>query len=263
MNVKELFSLKGKVCLVTGGVQRYGKCVTAGLAEADGTVIATSRTLEKAQANAKEFQDQGLDVIGMALDQGEPDSVNALIKQIDDKFGGLDVFVNNAVLRPMKGYADDIENFAESMRINATGMWHITREATELIKKRGGGSIIHISSMMGVYGPDLSNYAGSTMSSDPPPDYFFHNAGLLNLARYQAHMLSDFNIRANCISPGGLMADDGVQDAVFHKTYTGKVLAGHRMAGPDDIKGPAVFLASDASSYMTGENLLMDGGMHC
>ncbi len=265
MNVKELFSLKGKVCLVTGGVQRYGKCVAEGLAEADGTVVITSRSLDKAQAVAKEFQDKGLDVIGMALDQAQPDSVNALIKQIDEKFGGLDVFVNNAVLRPMRGYADDIANFAESMRVNATGMWHITREATELIKKRGGGSIIHISSMMGMFGPDLSNYTGSTMSGDPAPDYFFHNAGLLNLARYQAHVLSDFNIRANCICPGGLMEDSstGVQDAVFHKTYTGKVLAGHRMAGPDDIKGPVVFLASEASSYMNGESLLMDGGMHC
>ena len=265
MNVKELLSLKGKICLVTGGVQRYGKCVVEGLAEADGTVITTSRSLEKAQKVAKESQDQGLDVIGMQLDQGEPDSVEALIKQIDEKFGGLDVFVNNAVLRPMHGYADDIANFAESMRVNATGMWHITREATELIKKRGGGSIIHISSMMGMFGPDLSNYAGSSMSGDPSPDYFFHNAGLLNLARYQAHVLSDFNIRANCICPGGLMdmGKDSVQDTVFHKTYTGKVLAGHRMAGPDDIKGPVVFLASAASAYMTGEALLMDGGMHC
>ena len=262
MNVKELLSLKGKVCLVTGGAGRYGKCIVEGLAEADGTVITASRNLESCQKVADEYQGLGLDVHALQLDQGNHDSIMALKKQIVDKFGGLDVFVNNAVIRPMHGYNGPIEEFAESMRINATGMWDLTREMTYLLIKRGGGSIIHISSMMGMFGPDLSNYVGSKMSGDPAPDYFFHNAGLLNLARYQAHVLSDRNIRANCISPGGLMADD-IQDEVFHATYTGKVLAGHRMAEKDDIKGPVVFLASQASAYITGENILMDGGMHC
>lgn len=261
MHVKELLSLKGKVCLVTGGAGRYGRCIVEGLAEADGTVISASRHLEPNQALAEEFRARGLDVHGLAVDQADHDSVVALRETIAARFGGLDVFVNNAVSRPMRGYRGPLEQFAESMRVNATGMWDITREMTDLLIARGGGAIIHISSMMGMFGPDLSNYEGTTMG-DPAPDYFFHNAGLLNLARYQAHVLADRNIRANCICPGGLYAPQ-IQPARFLQNYTRKVLCGKRMANSDDIKGVVVFLASAASAYITGEAILMDGGMHC
>jgi NAD(P)-dependent dehydrogenase (short-subunit alcohol dehydrogenase family) len=261
MHVNELLSLKDHICLVTGGAGRYGRCIVEGLAEADGTVISASRTLETNEATAAEMQSAGLDVHALQVDQGDPDSVNALRETIRNRFGRLDVFVNNAVARPMKGYDDDLSNFAESMRINATGMWHINREMTELMSPARGGSIIHISSMMGMFGPDLSNYDDSAMGKDPPPDYFFHNAGLLNLARYQAHMLADRNIRANCICPGGLASE--TQDEAFLRNYTAKVLTGKRMANTDDIKGVVVFLASRASAYITGESILMDGGMHC
>lgn len=261
MHVKELFSLKDKVCLVTGGAGQYGRCIVEGLAEADATVLSASRSLQANEAMAAEMRSAGLDVHALQVDQAEPDSVDALRKTIYERFGRLDVFVNNAVSRPMKGYYDDLDAFAESMRVNATGMWHINREMAELMTAPQGGSIIHISSMMGLFGPDLSNYDDSPMGKDPPPDYFFHNAGLINLARYQAHVLADRNIRANCICPGGLASE--TQDEAFLRNYTSKVLAGRRMANTDDIKGLVVFLASQASAYITGESILMDGGMHC
>ncbi|MCK5806064.1 MAG: SDR family oxidoreductase [Lentisphaeria bacterium] len=261
MHVKELLSLKAKVCLVTGGAGRYGKCIVEGLAEADGTVITASRNLEANQKVANAFRERGLDVHALALDQADHASVLALKTALAEQFGGLDVFVNNSVARPMKGYNAPLEQWEESMRVNATGMFDLTREMTDLLIERGGGSIIHISSMMGMFGPDLSNYEGTDMG-DPAPDYFFHNAGLLNYARYQSHVLAEHNIRANCISPGGLAAAE-IQPERFVQNYTKKVLCGHRMANPDDIKGVAVFLASQASAYITGENILMDGGMHC
>jgi NAD(P)-dependent dehydrogenase (short-subunit alcohol dehydrogenase family) len=161
----------------------------------------------------------------------------------------------------MRGYRGSLDQFAESMHVNATGMFDITREMTDLLEERGGGSIIHISSMFGMYGPDLSNYEGTDMG-DPAPDYFFHNAGLLNLARYQARILADCNIRANCICPGGLLAPE-IQPERFRENYSKKVPSGHRLATPDDIKGLVVFLASDASVYVNGQSILMDGGMHC
>ncbi len=265
MNTKQLFSLKGKVCLVTGGAGNYGKCIVEGLAEADGTVITASRNLDACEKVAREYREAGYDVHALRVDQADHESVLALKADIKNKFGGLDVFVNNAVARPMKGYKDKLENFAESMRVNATGMWDINREMTDLLIERGGGSIIHISSMMGMFGPDMSNYEGSQMWKDdfPAPDYFFHNAGLINLARYQAHVLSNYNIRANCICPGGLRQKNSNQDEAFLRNYNKKVLCGQRMADNDDIKGPVVFLASQASAYVTGETILMDGGMHC
>jgi NAD(P)-dependent dehydrogenase (short-subunit alcohol dehydrogenase family) len=187
--------------------------------------------------------------------------VVALTGLIRERFGGLDVFVNNSVSRPMQGYRGPLEQFAESMRVNATGMFDITREMTDLLIERGGGSVVHISSMFGMFGPDLSNYDGTTMG-EPPPDYFFHNAGLLALARYQTRVLGKHNIRANCICPGGLYAPE-IQPEPFLRNYTKKVPCGQRLANPDDIKGVVVFLASQASAYISGEAILMDGGMHC
>ncbi|MGV8090492.1 MAG: SDR family oxidoreductase [Mangrovibacterium sp.] len=257
MNVKELLSLKGKIILVTGGAGNYGKCIVEGLAEADGTVIIASRNIGQVQQAAGQFRDNGLDVHAMQVDQGDHSSVMALKEEITRKFGKLDVFVNNAVSRPMKDYDDSLENFAESMRVNATGMMDIVREMCSLMEQNGGGSVINIASMMGMFGPDLSNYEGTTMGT-PPPDYFFHNAGLINLTRYLARVLAGKNIRVNCISPGGLFNN---QPQRFLENYCKKVPVG-RMANHDDIKGLVVLLASDAGAYINGENILMDGGMH-
>jgi NAD(P)-dependent dehydrogenase (short-subunit alcohol dehydrogenase family) len=257
MNVKDLLSLKGKIILVTGGAGNYGKCIVEGLAEADGTVIIASRNMEKVQEVSGKFHSAGLDVHAMQVDQGDHFSVIALKEEIIRKFGKLDVFVNNAVSRPMKDYDDSMENFAESMRVNATGMMDILREMGLLIEENGGGSIINISSMMGMFGPDLSNYEGTQMGT-PPPDYFFHNAGLINLTRYLARVFAGKNVRVNCISPGGLFNNQPQQ---FLDNYCKKVPL-KRMANRDDIKGLVVLLASDAGAYINGENILMDGGMH-
>jgi NAD(P)-dependent dehydrogenase (short-subunit alcohol dehydrogenase family) len=257
MHVKELLSLKGKILLVTGGAGRYGRCIAEGLAEADGTVITASRNLEEGQKLALELKAGGLDVYALRVDQADHESVLLLKEQIQEEFGRLDVFVNNAVTRPMKGYHEPMDHFTESMRVNATGMMDILREMADLIAGSGGGSIINISSMMGMFGPDLSNYEGTDMG-DMPPDYFFHRAGMINITRFMARMLADKNVRVNCISPGGLFNN---QPPRFVENYSKKVPVG-RMANHDDIKGLAVLLASDASAYINGENILMDGGMH-
>jgi len=257
MNVKDLLSLKGKIILVTGGAGNYGKCIVEGLAEADGTVIIASRNVLVAEKVAQDFRNNNLDVYAMQLDQSDHSSVLFCKKEIIKSFGRLDVFVNNAVSRPMKGYDAPIEQFAESMKVNATGMMDILREMADAIVNSGGGSIINIGSMMGMFGPDLSNYEGTTLGN-PSPDYFFHNAGLINITRYMARMLANKNVRINCVSPGGLLNN---QPERFLENYNKKVPLG-RMANKDDIKGLMVLLASEAGAYINGENILMDGGMH-
>ena len=194
MHVKELLSLKGKIILVTGGAGNYGRCIVEGLAEADGTVITASRSLEAGQNLAHEFKASGLDIYAMSVDQADHDSIMLMKEQIQEEFGRLDVFVNNAVIRPMEGYNEPIEHFAESMRVNATGMMDILREMADFIAESGGGSIINISSMMGMFGPDLSNYKGTDMG-DMPPDYFFHRAGIINITRFLARMLRRLPLR--------------------------------------------------------------------
>jgi len=258
MNIWNLFSLKGKVILVSGGAGNYGKCIVEGLAEADGTVIIASRNLSKCKVVAEDFCEKGFDVHAMEVDQSDHESVIHLKDEILEKFNKLDVFVNNAVARPMKSYDDSLSNFDLSMQINATGMMDILREMANLICRNvAGGSIVNISSMMGMFGPDLSNYEGTDMGY-PPPDYFFHNAGLINLTRYLARMFAGKQVRVNCVSPGGLFNH---QPQRFLENYCKKVPLG-RMANRDDIKGLMVLLASDAGAYINGENILMDGGMH-
>ena len=257
MNVKELLNLRNKIILVTGGAGNYGKCIVEGMAEADGTVIIASRNINNVKDVVSQFREKGLNVHAMQVDQGNHSSIMALKNEIINQFGKLDVFVNNAVTRPMRGYEDSIDNFAESMRVNAVGAMDILREMAALIEQGGGGSIINIASMMGMYGPDLSNYEGTNMG-DPPPDYFFHRAGLINLTRYLAKIYASKNIRVNSVSPGGLFND---QPERFLDNYCKKVPAG-RMANNDDIKGIMVLLASHAGAYINGENILMDGGMH-
>lgn len=258
MNVKDLLSLKNKVILVTGGSGNYGKCIVEGLAEADATVITTSRDIASAEKNAAYFRERNLDVHAMQADQGDAASVTSLKTGILKTFGRLDGFVNNAVSRPMKGYNAPMEQFEESMQVNATGMMNLLREMTDLIVKSGGGSVVNIASMMGMFGPDLSNYEGAPGMGDLPPDYFFHNAGLINLNRYMAQMNAGKNIRFNCVSPGGLFNN---QPAVFVDNYCKKVPL-RRMANHDDIKGLMVLLCSDAGAYINGENILMDGGLN-
>jgi NAD(P)-dependent dehydrogenase (short-subunit alcohol dehydrogenase family) len=143
-----------------------------------------------------------------------------------------------------------------SMDVNATGMFDIVREMAGLIENLGGGSIVNIGSMQGLFGPDFSLYEGTAL--DSPPDYHFHKGGMIALTKYLARKLGPKNIRVNCVSPGGLYAG---QDEIFVEKYNNKVPLG-RMAGHDDIKGVVVFLASQASGYITGENILMDGGLH-
>ena len=142
MNVKDLLSLEGKVVLVTGGAGMYGRCIVEGLAEADGTVITASRNLEAGRKAAEEFRSRGLDVHAMQVDQANHQSVLAMKKNIEKQFGDLDVFINNAVVRPMKKYTNSLEAWVESMRVNATGMFDILREMADLIAKKDGGTIV-------------------------------------------------------------------------------------------------------------------------
>ncbi len=257
MHLKQLFSLKNKIIVVSGGAGNYGKCIVEGLGEAEGTVIIASRNLKHAEQVAQNFRAQHLDVHALPVDQGDHDAVMQLKETILQNFGKLDVFINNAVSRPMKSYDASIADFSESMRVNATGSMDILREMAGLIVANGGGSIVNIGSMMGMFGPDLSNYEGTDMGT-PPPDYFFHNAGLLNLTRYMAQVLAGKNVRVNCISPGGLFNN---QPEAFLNNYCKKVPL-KRMANRDDIKGLVVLLSSEAGAYINGENILMDGGLN-
>src|SRR5690606_6097923 len=157
MNVLESFRLDGKVALVTGGAGILGKSIVEGLAEAGVSVSTASRSLDSGLEFTEKLAAKNLDIHVMTYDQSIHQSIVELKNKIARDFGQLDIFVNNAVARPMKGYDGTIEQLEKSMQINGAGNIDILREMAELIEKSGGGSIINISSMMGMFGPDLSN----------------------------------------------------------------------------------------------------------
>ena len=255
MATKNAFSLEGKVALVTGGAGRFGRQIVRALAEAGAQVVTASRDVARLDEYAAELRAGDLRVETAALDQAEEASILALRDHMMRRFGRVDVLVNNAVLRPMRGWHSPAAEFARSMDVNATGLFVITRAFGDAMAERGGGgSIVNVGSIQGMIGPDLTLYEG--VQQPPPPDYFFHKGGMLQLTRYAAGVLGPRGVRVNAVSPGGFY--DG-QDARLVERYSARTFLG-RMAGEDDLGGVIVFLASDASAYVTGANIPVDGG---
>jgi len=255
MNVLELFSLKGKVALVTGGAGLYGVTISTALGEAGASVVIASRNLNRCEKVAKDLRSKNLDVVAMPLDLSIKDSIIALKDRIINTYGKIDILFNNAVAR--KGGSMDTmtaEEWEKPMKVNSTGLFLCSKIFIEEMVKQKSGSVINISSIYGIVGPDFSIYGNTGMTN--PANYSFAKGGMIAFTRYLATYYAKYNIRVNCISPGGLFTN---QPKEFVDNYIKRTPLG-RMANEDDLKGAAVFLASDASSYITGHNLVVDGG---
>ena len=250
----ELFSLKGKVIVLTGGAGLYGRGLAAQLAEAGATLILASRDTDALEKVCREERERGYQATAHFLDLEKLESIDGLKSSILARHGRIDGLVNNAVARPMKGPDDDIANWETSMRVNATGLFAISRSIGDSMSEAGTGSMVNIGSIQGMIGPDLSLYEGLNMGT--VPDYFFHKGGMENLTRYFASVYGNNGVRVNCVAPGGFFNN---QPAEFIERYNRKTYLG-RMAGPRDLGGAVVFLLSDAAGYITGANLPVDGG---
>jgi NAD(P)-dependent dehydrogenase (short-subunit alcohol dehydrogenase family) len=257
MTVLDSFSLKGKVALVTGGAGLYGRHIVEALAEAGATTIIAARDLAKLEAAAAEERAKGYDVTALPLDLSSDASIEALHKAVIERAGRCNVLVNNAVARSaLDGWDHDLEAFDRSLRVNASALFKITYLFGETMRAQKSGSVINIGSMMGSVGVEMANYAGTDMHPNPSPIYHYEKGGMLNFTRWAASILGADNVRVNCLSPGGFFTG---QPAPFVKAYSERTQLG-RMASNTDIKGAIVFLASDASAYVTGANIPIDGG---
>lgn len=257
MGVIDSFALHGKVALVTGGAGLYGKQIVRAVAEAGAETYVASRNIERLKQLSAILASENIHVIPVPFDQGDEASVLTLRDTLIERSGRIDVLVNNAVLRPMKeGFEDGADSFTESMRVNATGLFTITRAVGDAMAGRGRGSIINIGSIQGMVGPDPTIYEGTSMSGWYP-DYFFHKGGMINFTRFVASYYGARGVRCNCVSPGGYETPD--HPPVFVRNYSARTFLG-RMANDTDLMGAVVFLASDASAYVTGVNLPVDGG---
>lgn len=262
MHTKDMFKLDGKVAIVTGGYGLYGRNISTALCEAGATVIVASRNLEKCRTLADKLNAGGYKAEGMQLDQGDEASITGFVKGVIDKYGKIDILVNNAVLRVANADLEDVtaEALEKAAKVNTIGLMLITKAVVKQMRKQGSGNIINISSIRGVDGPHFPVYGNTGMTSGI--HYSFEKWGMVGFTKWISNYYGKYNIRANCISPGGYSEEDeGVKEEnnEFATNYKNLTPMG-RFAHEDDIKGPIVFLASEASSYVTGHNLLVDGG---
>lgn len=251
----ERFSLKDKIILLTGGAGLYGRGLSKDVASAGAKLIIASRNRDSCEAIAEEIRKDGFEAYGESLDQGSEDSILSLRDRIMERFGRVDGLVNNSVVRPMRGPDSDSQAWEESMKVNATGVYLMHRYFGEAMTGQGSGSIVNIGSIMGMIGPTPTLYEGTDMGL-PPPDYFFCKGGMINLTRYYASIYGAYGVRVNCLSPGGFFNN---QAESFLMRYSQQTCLG-RMGNDTDLGGVVVFLLSEASLYITGVNLPVDGG---
>jgi NAD(P)-dependent dehydrogenase (short-subunit alcohol dehydrogenase family) len=257
MPVLDTFSLSGKVALVTGGAGLYGRQIIRAVAEAGAQSYIASRNLESCEKVAAELRSKGYDVTALQYDQADEASILALRDAILERSGKCEVLVNNSVARPMKnGWQSDAATFAHSMQVNATGLFLITRAFGDAMAERESGSIINIGSIQGIIAPDPTIYRGTNMSGWSP-DYFFHKGGMINFTRFVGSYYGPKGVRCNCVAPGGFLTEDHPEP--FVRQYSDKTFLG-RLANDTDAMGIIVFLASDASLYVTGTTIPLDGG---
>jgi len=262
--VQELYDLTGKTALVTGGARNLGFDMATALAEAGADVAITSRSQESAEASAERIgADTGRRVAGFACDVRFEDQVVWTVDAVLAEFGQIDILVNNAgnvistpETKPLE--KRPVEAWELTVDVNMKGTFLVSKHvvAKAMIPARQG-VIINIGSVAGMGGKDHRVYEGTDMGG-VTIDYAASKGGVINMTREMACSLATSGIRANCISPGGFWR--GHSDT-FTRQYNYLVPMGRMGEDGKDLKGPVVFLASEASSYVTGINLPVDGGM--
>ena len=261
MTTKELFDLSGQVAIVTGGRGLYGASISEGLCEAGATVIIASRNGVKCDEYAQTLRDKGYSAVGMSLDLSDDASIKKLASDVWEKYGRIDILVNNAVdRRNMTSLADATrEKLQDSASTNLNGQILLSQAVIEYMIKQDQGSIVNISSMRGLDCPHFPLYPEGW--GDQPVNYTTEKWAMVGLTKYMAGRYGKHHIRVNCIAPGGF--NPGLSDDPVRKQFVVNYIENCPLrcwANEDDIKGPVVFLASKAANYVTGATLVMDGG---
>lgn len=256
-NVMKLFDLSGKVALVTGASGYLGQAMVAALAEAGAGVVISSRDQKKAQAQADGLPKVGKAAHhGVALDYMDEPSIAAGLAAAVKAAGKVDILVNNGYERVTADWTNVTGEQFQRQLANATGCFLLARAVYQhAVQRGGGGSIINIGSMYGLVGSYPDAYAGICMAS--PVAYHVLKGGVLSMTRHLGVYWAKDGVRVNCLTPGPFPATQVNPELKARLSSKSPM---QRMGRPDELKGAVVFLASDASSYMTGQNLIIDGG---
>lgn len=262
----ELFSLKNKVAIVTGACGLLGTQHCEALAEAGAHVVVADLHEGICGQLAERLSGRHL---GLGLDVTSKESLQQARQRILDKYGRIDVLVNNAAINDMfenpalaveqsmfEHYP--VEMWEKSWKVNVTGVFLCSQILGEVMAEQGSGSIINVASTYGVVAPDQSIYRNEAGEQTfyKSPAYPVTKSAVIGFTKYLAAYWGHKGVRVNALSPGGV---ENHQDPFFKNNYSNKTLLG-RMAAPTDYRGAVVFLASEASAYMTGANLIVDGG---
>lgn len=243
--------LEGKMICVIGASGKFGALASEAIVKFGGRVVAIVRSRKK--YNNIVSQEVLANSIILECDCFDEDQLSSLYLDLA-KFN-IDGMINCLSYRPMtKFFDDDIENWNKSVSKNSAAMFSTSRYFARKMSEAGGGSIVLISSVYGLVGPDFDVYEGELFETEP--DYPFIKGGIINFSKYLASYMRNTGVRVNCLAAGGLWAN---QSETFVKKYSSNTLLG-RMANDEDISGPMVFLLSDMSNYVTGTTLTVDGG---
>jgi len=256
MKLQDLFSLKGKVALVTGGGRGIGKFISTGLAEAGADLILTSRKMQNLEAAAQEFsKEYHGQVLPIACDMSKEEDIENMLKTATQKFPRIDILVNNAGATwgaPTLSFP--LEKWDYVFKVNVRSVWILTQKMANLMKDWGGGTIINLASTAGL--------RGTTEEGHPAVPYNSTKAAIISLTQNLAIKLAPYHIRVNAIAPGYFKTDmmaHVTRNEAFYKMATAGIPL-QKAGDIDDMKGVAVFLASNASQFITGHTIVVDGG---
>ena len=267
--IMDKFSLEGRTAVITGGAGLLGKQFSRALGEAGACVVVADINIEGAQQQADQLKADGIQAIALQVDITDPDSLTTMVEACVNRFGRIDILVNSAALDP-KFDPDNIqaqssnafetyplETWKNAVDVNLTGTFLVTQACVKQMLAQNYGVVINICSTYGLAGPDQRLYERPDGSQQFKPVYYtVTKAGILGLTRYLATYYAGKPIRVNALTPGGIYNQ---HDQAFVEKYAARTVIG-RMAHLDEMNGAVVFLASEASAYMTGSNLVVDGG---
>jgi NAD(P)-dependent dehydrogenase (short-subunit alcohol dehydrogenase family) len=246
------FSLKDKVALVTGASRGIGEATAVGLARAGADLAIVSRKLPDLEKVGEEIKKLGRKCLPVQAHLGKLEEINQLVKRVLEEFGKIDILVNNAATNPTMAQAIDVDERAwdSIMNLNLKGLFFLSQAVGRVMREKGGGKIINVSSVAGIT-PDLL------------PLYSISKAGVNMVTKVMAQQWAQYNIRVNAIAPGltktrfseALWKNPDILKLAMFKTPMG------RPAEPEEMVGAIIYLASDASSYVTGQIIAIDGGI--
>ncbi len=261
MNVKKIFDFSNRVVVITGAAGLLGTEYANGFSQAGANVVLADKNFIKCKKLAIELEKKfGVKPLAVNLDVTNPKSIKKMVEQVMKKFSKIDILVNNAIfpeigkIKKIKFEDFPLDVWKKGVDVNLTGMFLCSQQIGKIMMKQKKGVIINISSIYGIKGPDQRIYGKTDIIKSAL--YATTKGAVINFTKYLAAYWNRTGIRVNTLSLGGVEEN---QDRNFKKKYSDKTMIG-RMAKKDEYVGALLFLSSDASSYMTGSNLIIDGG---